>query len=349
MVDRPGRQVPPGQARFGVLLRGLRERALVSQEELAARAGLSVRAIGNLEQGRIAQPRGESVRLLADALGLVGPERQWFEDAARQRFEDAARPLPEGLPGLSRGSGPGSQRLGPCLLPPAVADFTGRTEQVTQLGGLLASTGDPSAAAAVVVSAVAGQAGIGKTALVIHVAHQLRDRFPDGQLYVNLRGAQQQPLPGSLVLGRFLRALGVDGAAIPEDAEEREALYRARLADRRVLVVLDNAASEAQVRPLLPGTPGCGVLVTSRARLAGLEGAQLINLDELEQPQAVELLGRIVGADRVAAEPDAAAQIVGFCGRLPLAIRVAGARLAARPGWPLARLAAGPAGRAAGR
>jgi NB-ARC domain len=191
----------------------------------------------------------------------------------------------------------------------------------------------------VVVSAVAGQAGIGKSALAIHVAHQLRDRFPDGQLYVNLRGAQQRPLPATLVLGRFLRALGVDGAAIPWDGEEREALYRAWLADRRVLVVQDNAAGEAQVRPLLPGTPGCGVLVTSRARLAGLEGARLIDLDVLEELQALELLGRIVGVERVAAEPAAAAQIVGFCGRLPLAIRVAGARLAARPGWPLAQLA----------
>jgi tetratricopeptide (TPR) repeat protein/transcriptional regulator with XRE-family HTH domain len=340
MVDRPGQQAFPGQVGFGVLLRSLRERALVSQEELAARAGVSVRAIGSLEQGRVAQPRGESVRLLADALGLVGPERQRFEDAARQRFEDAGRPVPEGLEGASAGPGPGaaSQRLGPCQLPPAVADFTGRTKQVTQLGGLLASTGDGGPGAAVVVSAVAGQAGVGKTALAIHVAHQLRDRFPDGQLYVNLGGAQQQPLPATLVLGRFLRALGMDGAAIPEDGEEREALYRARLADRRVLVVLDNAASEAQVRPLLPGTPGCGVLVTSRARLAGLEAARLLHLDVLEEPQAVELLGRIVGAERVAAEPDAAAQIVGFCGRLPLAIRVAGARLATRPEWLLARL-----------
>jgi transcriptional regulator with XRE-family HTH domain len=339
MVDRPGRQAPTGQVGFGVLLRRLRERALVSQEELAARAGLSVRAIGNLEQGRVAQPRGESVRLLADALGLVGPERQRFEEAARQRFEDAGRPLPEGLPGVSRRSWPASQRPAPCQLPPAVADFTGRTEQVTQLGGLLASTGDGRAGAAVVVSAVAGHAGIGKTALAIHVAHQLRDRFPDGQLYVNLHGAQQQSLPATLVLGRFLRALGVNGAAIPEDGEEREALYRALLADRRVLVVLDNAASEAQVRPLLPGTPGCGVLVTSRARLAGLEAARVVHLDVLEEPQAVGLLGRIAGAERVAAEPDAATQIVGFCGRLPLAIRVAGARLAARPGWPLTQLA----------
>jgi tetratricopeptide (TPR) repeat protein/transcriptional regulator with XRE-family HTH domain len=338
VVDRPGQQDPSGQVGFGLLLRSLRERALVSQEELAARAGVSVRAIGNLEQGRVAQPRGESVRLLADALGLVGPERQRFEDAARQRIEDPGRPRSEGLPGGSAGSWAASQRPAPCQLPPAVADFTGRTEQVTQLGRLLASTGN-GRGGAVVVSAVAGQAGIGKSALAIHVAHQLRDWFPDGQLYVNLGGAQQQPLPAALVLGRFLRALGVDGAAIPPDGEEREALYRAWLADRRVLVVLDNAASEVQVRPLLPGTPGCGVLVTSRARLAGLEGARLLHLDVLEVPQALELLGRIVGAERVAAEPEAAAEIVGFCGQLPLAIRVAGARLATRPGWPLARLA----------
>jgi transcriptional regulator with XRE-family HTH domain len=215
---------------FGVLLRSLRERALVSQEELAARAGVSVRAIGNLERGRVAQPRGESVRLLADALGLAGPERQRFEDAARQRGEDAGRLLPEALAGVPAGSWPASQRPAPCQLPPEVADFTGRTEQAAQLGALLAATGDDRAGA-VVVSAVAGQAGIGKTALAVHVAHRLRERFPDGQLYVNLRGAQQQPLPATLVLGRFLRALGLDGAAIPEDAEERETLYRALLAD----------------------------------------------------------------------------------------------------------------------
>ena len=142
-----------------------------------------------------------------------------------------------------------------------------------------------------------------------------------------------------MVLGRFLRALGLDGAMIPTDQDEREALYRARLADRRVLVVLDDAASEAQVRPLLPGTPGCAVLVTSRARLVGLEGARLLDLEVLHTEQAVELLARILGAGRVAAEPDAAAAIVGYCGQLPLAVRIAGARLAARPQVPLGRLA----------
>jgi hypothetical protein len=141
------------------------------------------------------------------------------------------------------------------------------------------------------------------------------------------------------VLARFLRSLGLDGAMIPVDQDEREALYRACLADRRVLVVLDDAASEAQVRPLLPGPPGCAVLVTSRARLVGLEGARLLDLEVLHTGQAVELLARIVGARRVAAEPDAAAGIVDYCGRLPLAVRIAGARLAARQHWPLGQLA----------
>jgi tetratricopeptide (TPR) repeat protein len=141
------------------------------------------------------------------------------------------------------------------------------------------------------------------------------------------------------VLGRFLRALGVDGSSIPAGLEERAERYRMRLADRRVLVVLDNAVGEGQVRPLLPGSPTCGVLVTSRARLTGLEGARLVDLDILRPRVAVELLARVAGPARVAAEPDAAAAIVGYCGRLPLAIRIAGARLAARPAWSLARLA----------
>ena len=132
----------------------------------------------------------------------------------------------------------------------------------------------------------------------------------------------------------------MDGAQIPRDVEERAALYRSRMADRRVLVLLDNAASEAQVRPLLPGTAGCAVLVTSRARPTGLDGARLVDLDILEPDQAVELLARITGPARVTAEPVAAEQIVRLCGYLPLAVRIAGARLAARPHWPLARLAA---------
>jgi tetratricopeptide (TPR) repeat protein/DNA-binding XRE family transcriptional regulator len=330
MVERSSGRAAGDQVSFGTLLRAFRERSLQTQEELAERSGLSSRAIRALEHGRVRNPRGESVRLLADALDLAGQERTRFKQAARQLTAPA-------IPA----DGPPSTTMGPApsQLPPDVADFTGRAEQTGLLRDLLAGTAAAGAAPAVVVAAVAGKAGVGKTALALHVAHQLRGQFPDGQLYVNLRGAEQRPLEAAVALARFLRALGVDGAAIPHDQDQLEALYRTQLADRRVLVVLDNAASESQIRPLLPGVPGCAVLVTSRTRLAGLEGAQLLDLDVLGEGQAIQLLAQIIGAQRVAAEPGSAGAIVGFCGRLPLAVRVAGVRLATPPRRPLGQLA----------
>ncbi|MGH3977510.1 MAG: BTAD domain-containing putative transcriptional regulator [Pseudonocardiaceae bacterium] len=226
----------------------------------------------------------------------------------------------------------------PTQLPADVAEFTGRDTQVAlvrdQLAG--AAGGGPRA---VVISAIAGKAGVGKTTLAVHAAHQLSEQFPDGQLHVNLRGAEAHPLDPAEVLARFLHALGADGAAIPEDLDERAAMYRSRLAGKRVLILLDNAARESQVRPLLPGTPECGVLVTSRARLAALPGARLVDLDILEPGQAVELLARIAGPGRIAAEPAAGEQIARLCGYLPLALRIAAGRLAARPDWTVGRLA----------
>src|SRR5918992_2765474 len=222
----------------------------------------------------------------------------------------------------------------PAQLPPDVADFTGRDEQLVQLLELL-QPGSPDHA--VVITALAGMAGVGKTALAVHAAHRLRERYPDGQLYVDLRGADRVPLDASGVLARMLRTLGV--ARTPETLEERTELFRSRLADREVLLLLDNAVTEQQVRPLLPGSPTCGVIVTSRNHLAGLAGVRLIDLDVFEPPQAVELLARIVGADRVAAEPDVAERLVRLCGYLPLAVRIAGGRLAAKPHWSLTRMA----------
>jgi tetratricopeptide (TPR) repeat protein/transcriptional regulator with XRE-family HTH domain len=324
MGERPRDAAAAGDGGFGGLLRAHRERRLLSQERLAERSGLSARTIRELEAGRVRRPRGASVRLLADALRLEGTLRAAFEAAARDGDRAAAAWLPGGAP---------------CQLPLDVADFTGRAEQVARVRELLADATPGRTSSAVVVSAVAGKAGVGKTTLAVHVAHQLRFRFPDGQLYANLGGAGPQPLDPGEVLSRFLRALGVDGAAIPTDLGERAALYRACLADRRVLVVLDDAADETQVRPLLPGTSGCGVLATSRARLSGLEGARLLDLEVLPPRQAVELLGRVAGAARVAAEPEAATAIAAACGGLPLALRIAGAKLAGRPHWPLARLA----------
>jgi transcriptional regulator with XRE-family HTH domain len=322
-VDRSSDAVAPEGKAFGVLLRGLRERALVSQEQLAERSGLSVRTIGNLEQGRVGSPRGASVRLLADALGQTGAERQ--------RFEEVARRFPaNGSATVAAGSGSGV----PCQLPPDTVDFTGRAEQVEHLRDMLAGN---ERSTAVAVWALVGKGGVGKTALAVHVAHQLRHVLSGGQLYVDLHGAEAQPADPGDVLARWLTAMGLDSRALPSGLEQRSELFRAVVADRRVLVVLDNAASERQVRPLLPGSPTCAVLVTSRPRLVGLS-AHTVQLDVLDPAAALALLARIAGPERVAAEPAAAEALLGLCGHLPLAIRIAGARLAARPHWPIGHL-----------
>ncbi|HZO70403.1 MAG TPA: BTAD domain-containing putative transcriptional regulator [Kribbellaceae bacterium] len=227
----------------------------------------------------------------------------------------------------------------PCLLPPDIADFTGRTDEVRQvLDTLLARAGPADRPATLVVALIAGRAGVGKTALAVRAAHQLRGAFPHGQLFVDLGGAQAQRASPAEVLARFLRALGVDGALIPDGLSERQELYRARLADRRVLVVLDNATDEAQVEPLLPGGPSCAALITSRGRLTALAGARILDLEVLDPEPATKLLAAIAGPHRVAAEPRAAGELVALCGRLPLAVRVVGARLAARRHWSLTQL-----------
>lgn len=235
-------------------------------------------------------------------------------------------------------------RAGPAVvphqLPAPVQHFIGRGEQVGLLAGLVERdhTGESRTLA---IAAVDGMAGVGKTALAVHVAHRLAGRFPDGQLFIDLHGFTEgvAPVDPGVALEAMLRALGVAGEQIPLDVEERAALYRTRLAERRVLVVLDNAATEAQVRSLLPGEPGCLVLVTSRRQLAGLDGVEPLSLDVLSFPEAVALFTRTVGPDRVAAEPAVAGEIVELCGLLPLAIRIAAARLRHRPGWSLTQLA----------
>jgi DNA-binding SARP family transcriptional activator/Flp pilus assembly protein TadD len=235
-------------------------------------------------------------------------------------------------------------RPAPQELPGDVAAFTGRTGELAELDQMLLSQPDQDGEAkvtAAVISAVSGTAGVGKTALAIHWAHHAAEKFPDGQLYVNLRGYDPaQPVTAADVLAMFLRSLGVAGRDIPQDESERAARYRSLLAGRQVLVVLDNASTVGQVRPLLPGHPACAVVVTSRDSLAGLvarDGARRLNLDLLPLADAVALLRQLVGA-RVDAEPGAAVTLAAQCARLPLALRVAAELATARPHVPLASL-----------
>src|SRR6266508_2821501 len=225
----------------------------------------------------------------------------------------------------------------PAQLPPDLPDFTGRDEAVAELMRVLGGE-DSQPAGRLRGVVVYGPGGIGKTALAVQAGHALRAAFPDGQLFVNLQGVQPRPLDPARVLAEFACALGVASSAIPDSRDERARLFRSVLADRRALVVLDNAVDEAQIRPLLPAA-GCAVVVTARRPLAGLEGFARLRLDLLRPGAATELLGKIAGAERVRTEAAAAGEIVRLCGRLPLAVRAAGARLSAKPHWPLARLA----------
>jgi len=310
-----------GQGNLGAALRRHRAESGVTQEELAERCGLSVRAISDIERGVTGRPRRASVELIAEALGLAVAD---LDELGQRRF-------------VATGGGP--ELPAPAQLPPAVRNFTGRLAELRRLTSMLDH--DPAAAGAVVITAVSGTAGVGKTALALHWAHGSAERFPDGQLYVNLRGFDASPpLSAADALAGFLRALGVDGQEIPAELDERAALFRSVLAGRRVLVLLDNAVDVKQVRPLLPGNPTCAVVVTSRNRLAGLvarDGAKRLELDLLPLDEAIGLLRSLVG-ERIAAGPDAALTLAGQCCRLPLALRVAAELATSRPRSPLAEL-----------
>ncbi|GLI01401.1 AfsR/SARP family transcriptional regulator [Phytohabitans aurantiacus] len=219
-----------------------------------------------------------------------------------------------------------------CQLPPALPGFAGRDELLDQVAALL------TAESGVPVVALSGQPGVGKSALAVVAAHRVRPAFPDGQLYAHLAGASAAPRDPDAVLADLLRSLGTPESAIPRGLPALTAAYRARLADRRVLVVLDDAADPEQVRSLVPGTPGSAVLVTSRWRLSGLIDARHAPVEPLTDAEAGQLLAYVVGADRVAGERVSAGRIAAACGNLPLALRIAGTRLATRP-WRLRALA----------
>ena len=227
----------------------------------------------------------------------------------------------------------------PRQLPATVRLFTGRQAELDAFARLPGENGAFSGT--VVISAIDGMAGIGKTTLAVHAAHRLAEWFPDGQLFIDLHGHTKgyRPRSPAEALEAFLHALGVPAQQVPEDVDQRAALYRQRLADTRTLILLDNAVDEAQLRPLLPASPGCLVLVTSRRRLKGLDEAHSLSLDLLPAQDAVVLLRAVVGPDRIDADDPLLGEIARLCGRLPLAIRIAGALLRHRPAWSLEHLA----------
>lgn len=304
--------------RFGQLLRQHRSDAGLTIDELAAASRVSVRAISDIERGKSRVPQRRTVEALVGALAL--------SDAAAADLRETAR-------AGRRGARPAAG-----LAPPrTVADFTGRDSDLRWLNDLMSrgagSDGEPATPAVAVIS---GPPGLGKTALMLHAASKGAEAFPDGVLFFDLRGMDADPPQPATLLLRLLAALGANEAGVPGDEQARGAQYRALLRERRCLVLLDNAAGEWQVRPLLPGAGASMTIITSRRSLAGLEAVDRRTLAALPPGEAAALLRRIIGPDRVAAEPEGALLgIVRACGSLPLALRIAGNRLLSRPDWTI--------------
>ncbi|GAA0938874.1 transcriptional regulator AfsR [Kribbella koreensis] len=299
---------------FASVLRGFRRAAALTQEALADKAGVSVEAVRTLEGGRRRYPRTTTIEALAAALGLSEAE-------VAQLTEAAARPK-------ARGAN---------QLPDDLVDFIGRSSQFEDLTGRL--TRMPENSRAVVISAIAGMGGVGKTALAVHAAHAVTTAYPDGHFYLDLRGfGAAEPMETLEALGILLRRLGTPANLIPESLAEATARYRSAIAGRKMLLILDNAAGQAQVEALVPGTGDSAVMITSRRLLTGLPGAFHLELEVLPDDDALKLLEATAGKERLASDPDATAAVIRQCGGLPLALRIAGARLAARPDWSVADL-----------
>jgi tetratricopeptide (TPR) repeat protein/transcriptional regulator with XRE-family HTH domain len=321
--------MPEGAARTGAPKRaGLAQRRKavgLTQEQLAEQLGVDRSTVVRWERGQ-AQPAPWRRSRLARALAISA-------DRLEELLADSDGPA------SPRGQGAAVPRQ----LPPTVADFTGRAAELRTLTGILADAA-AEAPGTVVITAIGGTAGVGKTALALHWAHQVAARFGDGQLHVNLRGFDPSGRPdtAAAAIRGFLDALGIPPERVPASPEAQAGLYRSLLAGKRMLILVDNARDEQQVRPLLPASPGTLVLVTSRSELGGLassDGARLLTLDVLTHPEAVQMLTARLSADRAAAEPAAVDRIARLCACLPLALAVAAARAAARPGFPLAALA----------
>ncbi|WP_253888110.1 AfsR/SARP family transcriptional regulator [Actinokineospora diospyrosa] len=282
--------------------------------------------------------------LLIDELGLEpGPDLRGLEaailtGAAEVRYRPSSEPEPRAAAEPDpRPVAPRPQV--PRQLPAATADFVGHDELIAMATRTLTGGADGADGAALGVVVIVGRPGVGKSTVAAHLGHRVaEEHFPDGQLYCDLRGTRAEPSAAAEVIGRFLVALGIPGPMLPDDLAGRVDMYRTLLADRRVLVVLDDAVTEQQVLPLLPGNPRCAVLVTSRSRLTGVPGARRVELDVLRPRESLELIGRVIGHDRIDRERAAASALVGTVGGLPLALRIIAARLAARPHWTIASM-----------
>jgi tetratricopeptide (TPR) repeat protein/DNA-binding XRE family transcriptional regulator len=325
---------------FAGLLRKLRTDAGLTQEELARAAKLSPRAISDLERGINLTARKDTARLLADALDLAGAARADFEAVARGHAPLAGEPPPGGA-----ALGGGGVAAATRTLPRDIASFTGREPELGELVGAVAGTpgwGGPEGPEGVVgIHAIGGMAGVGKTALAVHAAHRLAPQFPGGQIFLSLHGHTpgQQPVDPADALASLLLTAGVPAGQIPAGLEQRMAQWRDRLAGKQLLLVLDDAASSEQVRPLLPGTGGSLVLVTSRRHLSALEDARTISLDTLPPGQAAELLVRLAARPALDPADPAVGAITRLCGYLPLAIGMLARRLHHHPAWSPADLA----------
>jgi tetratricopeptide (TPR) repeat protein/DNA-binding SARP family transcriptional activator len=300
----------------------LRERLRAQLMVALYRCGRTAEALEVFRSGRAS---------LVAELGIEpGPELQSLHERILTRDPDLTPPPP-----LMAATGSGRTRQVPRQLPVPPPLFTGRSQELAELDKI-------HDASTVVITAIDGMAGVGKTALAVQAAHQMVERYPDGQLFVDLHGYTDgvAPVEPGAALDFLLRSLGVAGDRIPAELDARAALYRSRLADQRLVIVLDNAAAEAQVRPLLPGSPGCVVLITSRRRLAGLDQTHTLSLDTLPLPDAIALLRQTAGESRLAGQPQAVVvEFAELCGRLPLALRIAAARLRSHPAWDLGYLA----------
>jgi tetratricopeptide (TPR) repeat protein/transcriptional regulator with XRE-family HTH domain len=325
-----------GQAglRFGGLLRQLRDEAGLTQDELAEAARVSQRAISDLERGINATARKDTAVLLAGALGLDGPARELFIAAARGRA-----PADQALAAAAGAAGTGSAAAASRTLPRDIAAFTGRQAELGQLMARWAEAADGGGV--VSVHAIGGMAGIGKTTFAVHAAHRLAGRFRDGQFFLPLHAHTpgQRPVIPADALASLLLIAGVPGSQIPPGTDARAARWRDHAAGKKILLVLDDAAGHQQVRPLLPGTPGSMVLITSRRRLAALEDTALVTLDTLTPDEAADLLARLAGRADVTADDPEVARIAALCGYLPLAIGMLARQLAHHPAWTPAGLA----------